>query len=781
MDLSRSFHISVYGSAAFAGMMLALAEATSLPTALTVLVALSSLVVIERTGWSRGFPPWISNILGIAAFGVAASEFFGGTIESRLLSGAHLLVYLQWIVLCQQKTRRQYWAICALALLQVAVGSVLTDEGWYGMLLVLFLLLQIWTLTVFSLLEAKQRFANSLAHVDGPSAPSTDGLAGLFDNASVAPDSIQIDPGETWINRRLVISIVGMVFLSLVVSSALFAFTPRLWISGRISEADAGDQAVRTMTGFSERVRLGDMGQIVESSERVMTVRLFDNDTNEQIDIFEFARSNNQDEPYFRGGSMYNYNSGVWSPSRRYAGHQSITGPEPKPGMVRQEIELEEVGTSYLFLMQPYYSVTIEIDGKRLPGHCWVLGSMVTMPPLFRDSAASKYSVISPRPGTDQPSFNAWSAYSKSREIDIIRRAYSKFPDFGLERVRALANSVAYRDTDRQTPNYKIRAERLTDHLSGGTYGYTLDASIEDPDIDPIEDFLFNRKKGHCDYYASSLTLMLRAVGVPARLVNGFKGGYTNSLSGGLEVQQRHAHAWVEAYYDGRWNLLDATPSSARSESIVQYDPQFRVLNDVGSSLGDLWDRFVVDVSLEGQQRSIYAPLLEAFKDWIPGTTADSFRGFLDFALDPKRWISWTGGVIAFLIMLASALLYRLHPLRRLINLLRQFGLTRGHRDTTEKIVVAFYERFYALCQTHNLIRSTGQTHQEFAEVVTRQFQPQLSAANLIAVPGEVTAFFYDVRFGARDLSNQQIVEIDSQLASLEQCLGTEPDPNRHR
>ena len=69
-----------------------------------------------------------------------------------------------------------------------------------------------------------------------------------------------------------------------------------------------------------------------------------------------------------------------------------------------------------------------------------------------------------------------------------------------------------------------------------------------DPTLDPVVDFLVNRKAGHCEYFASALTLLLRSVGIPARMVNGFKGGDWNDLAQVLYVRQKHAHSWVEAY-----------------------------------------------------------------------------------------------------------------------------------------------------------------------------------------------------------------------------------------
>ena len=66
--------------------------------------------------------------------------------------------------------------------------------------------------------------------------------------------------------------------------------------------------------------------------------------------------------------------------------------------------------------------------------------------------------------------------------------------------------------------------------------------------LDPVEDFLVNRKKGHCEYFASALALLLRSVNIPSRIVNGFKGGDWNELTETMNVRQKHAHSWVEAF-----------------------------------------------------------------------------------------------------------------------------------------------------------------------------------------------------------------------------------------
>jgi len=100
--------------------------------------------------------------------------------------------------------------------------------------------------------------------------------------------------------------------------------------------------------------------------------------------------------------------------------------------------------------------------------------------------------------------------------------------------------------------------EYLRDH-----YRYTLHlpATVQK---DPLANFLFERKEGHCEYFASAMAVMLRGLGIPARVVNGFRGGEFNDLSGQYLVRARDAHSWVEAYFPRHgWVSFDPTPASS--------------------------------------------------------------------------------------------------------------------------------------------------------------------------------------------------------------------------
>jgi transglutaminase-like putative cysteine protease len=155
------------------------------------------------------------------------------------------------------------------------------------------------------------------------------------------------------------------------------------------------------------------------------------------------------------------------------------------------------------------------------------------------------------------------------------------------------------------------RARRLESHLIDH-YSYTLDFVGRSAD-NPIEDFLFRYRSGQCEYFASSMVLMLRSQGIPARLVTGFLGGEYNPFEGYYIVRENNAHAWVEAYLPGAgWRIFDPTPPAGRpgegaegATLLAQQAWDFVVFR---------WDRYVLTFGLYDQLR-IFGGLRELWND----------------------------------------------------------------------------------------------------------------------------------------------------------------------
>ena len=93
-------------------------------------------------------------------------------------------------------------------------------------------------------------------------------------------------------------------------------------------------------------------------------------------------------------------------------------------------------------------------------------------------------------------------------------------------------------------------------------YPYDLSIPPQREEMDTVEYFLFEQKRGYCEQFASSLAVMVRSLGIPARIATGYVPGEYNPFTGLYEVRASDAHAWVEVYFPGYgWSTFDPTPS----------------------------------------------------------------------------------------------------------------------------------------------------------------------------------------------------------------------------
>ena len=372
--MTTVLQVSLYGLVMLASGMLAFAEGASFPDAFTIPLAILALFVTERWKlfWLR--VSW-ANVLGIGAFGLAGWEMSSGLIEARLLSLAHLLVYLTWIVLFLSKTARMYWTLCLLAVLHVAVGAVLTSTGVFGALCGLFLVLAVWTLTLFTLCRARERYAAEdqmlfATHREGKALAEPDGVSiatFLWNQSSHPVSTVQIDPRLRWISGPFASGVVANVVLSAFVGMLFFMFTPRIWVGSFSAFGEGPDQPLRILqSGFAEEVQLGDIGQILEGTQTVMEVRMFDQATDQPLDIVEHASRLGFDEPLFRGSVMGEYEKGKWRVGNTGKNdyRKSMPSSPTTSDVVRQEFRVEPMDSGILFAMPQHVAGRLE---HRLP------------------------------------------------------------------------------------------------------------------------------------------------------------------------------------------------------------------------------------------------------------------------------------------------------------------------------------------------------------------------------------------------------------------------------
>lgn len=762
-----AFTLSLYLTVCLAGAMLWGAEGTFSQAALTLPVAVAAFLCVERRGLT--LPAAAANGLGLLAIAAALVELWLRDVEGRLLFGAHLLVYLTWILLWLPKTSRQRWGLIALAVLQIGVGSVLTNNGLYGLGMAAFLTLAVWTLALFQLDEAESRHAPAAL----PPVTSGRSAALLLGPGGVAP--VAAATFGRWPMRQVAAVVAVTVAGAIGVGAAFFLLVPRFEVARRSFSETEAPLARQRVTGFTEEVKLGEFGQILESTVPVFEVRLYDNEDDSKIDVAEYAQAIGYEEPLFRGAVLATYRTGSWKSDDRppLSGLRQDLRRTPR---VRQEYRIQPIAAATLFAIAPVFPAGYVV-GSDDQLRSRVDTGTLARPSGRRHNGEISYVVFSPLTPEQLGRYHGrFSPSGFSSERFFGRRGgdpYLQMPPDGLGTLREVAAGIARPGGGGVPP--RTRAARLAAWLrDSGEFGYSLSGEIVDPKLDPVEDFLLNRKSGHCEYFAAALALMLRAEEIPCRVVTGFKGGEVNGLSGAFEVQQRHAHAWVEAEIDGRWETLDPTPPAARNESVAANAPPVPLWGDLKSAAAGFWSNYVVQMNLARQRRTL-APLREAAtaaaaslrENWWPALKRQAYA----LATDPSRWVSWQGGVATFFLLLFGVGSWRLTRSisRRVarVRAARRAEALRGRR-------VEFYERFRRLCERRGWRPATGQTPREFAAGVTDslgRLAAPLVPALLAGLPAELTEDFYRVRFGELDLDESEVRVLDERLGEFEAAL----------
>ncbi len=791
MQLATVYTISLYGLTALASWMLARAEMEEasyvtwwIPMTTWPVLAIAFYFTEGPRGWKLS--AWFANLLGATAVATAAWEFFGPDQQAKLLSGAHLLVYSTWIVMFQEKNIRFYWWVMALGVLQVAVASVLTDREWYGVSLMVYLCGALWTMSVASLYQIQLQFGGEGVI----SSPRFGSDGGVTRSTSEEPPRhfVQYDEHHHWLTRRFVAGWAFLVAASMLVSAAFFAFTPRVWVGPKNlfgSESTPGNES-RSTTGFAKTIQLGEMGTILESVKPVMNVQIFDAFSDKTLLLDRFTTRMGMSELMLRGSVLTTYSKGSWSLDRPDR-PMKIAKTFSKPGF-RVQVEVESLERESLF------SAGFPEGGTIGPRRDSVYLSLMTglisrESPPETASRWSYYFFIEPPPrelAEIQAVALSNLAYRSSLSDGHLYECLV-LPPQGLNKLRELAVQLvsdAEKKAGRILPRYE-KARLLESYLrDSGEFGYTLDLTIKDPNRDPVEDFLFNRKEGHCEYFASTLVLMLRAVNIPARLVSGFKGA--ESMAGGTmwQVQDRHAHAWVEAWTGNNlWVTLDPTPALSRQKSVEEVAARIGFWERFQSKTTNLWNDYVVRVNLERQNQEIYGPLKEfGLKVWeilqsIGALGPLIWQRFWEFLRSPQEWFTLTGGFFVLALAMFSAVIAR--GLRWAYVWLRKGGWREWtSRRWQQRTVVAFYEQFLQLAEKAGLRRSTAQTPAEFAEEVQTRWEPLLQPAGLTTVPQAICAAFYRIRYGGELLPEHDLVALQQQVAAMSDLIAP---PRRSR
>lgn len=818
-QLRITFYRSVTIVISAAAALLASSEGKVFPSGLTPLVALIGIYAVDYRRW-LSLPTIVANLAGLAALCITGFQFTGSNYQ-KLLSGTHLLVYLTWIVLFMRKGHRQFWWLIALSVLQVTISGVLTTGVGFGAAVFGMTLLLLWTLSVFSLFRVEDEHTRMKASPATKSARRRFTFSREFFSNFLGIDfggrkfrqktrqeseisvrnGLQRDPSEVWIGWRFRGMVGASYLVSLVLAIAVFAAFPRVWVTGGglfaqgLNEDGTG---YGRRTGFNESVRLGDIGQLMTSNARAFSFDVVHARSRKPVTAEQLAEALNEDEVRFRGSVLAHYADGRWS--RGLQESLRIQGTETQmfgrfsklSSDFEVTVTLEPPIGNYAFAPYPVSGVStprgFRIEQRTLSGTL-----------VFREAGREAATSDDPRTYTIQcPSvqkhpestFEYWmvrddipkwirdpmvaSLNTRARRNYITDELQLKLPKL-VSKTRQLT-TISGRAIE---PEECVR--RIMEFLSADNgFRYSLTLTRSSADLDPIEDFLFETKTGHCEYFASACTLMLQACGVPARMVNGYYGSEFNSLNGKNEVRQHHAHSWVEAWVNDRWVTLDPTPGAARA-SAIQDTASRSLLSSFQAAITDLWTDGINNMSAE-RQKEFFAPVLTTTRDlWRSiqeqGVLPWLKNSFSSLLTSPDQWVSWQGGVVTFLLLGFGSLIYYLGVIGWILRWLRALRLRFSQEHRTTRTVIRFYEIFCETCEQHGLKLPASNTAYENAAVSAQEFSQALSVAGLKDLPGRIAAAFNQVRFGEVALSPEEAMQMGKDVAAFASSLQKKLDP----
>jgi transglutaminase-like putative cysteine protease len=505
-----------------------------------------------------------------------------------------------------------------------------------------------------------------------------------------------------------------MMRVSLGAAAGTFAIASLLFfVIPRVGQATLPFRAqLSRVTGFSERVDLGAFGDIESDSSVVMRVYL-------REEVGDPGTMNNL---RWRGIVFDRFDGRVWSvgrferrPIRRAGDRFALASPRGRGPIVRQEIYLEPIGTDIVFaapraLRMDLRTGVINMDDM----------GVVTVPV---EAARLHYTVESelelpPPPGTHVAAAGA----TLSAED---RHRYLQLPPVssGIPR---LAREVAAGSAD----PYEA-ATRLTRFLSR-SYRYSL--SKTETAQAPLDEFLFRTRAGNCEYFSAALAVMLRTLGIPARVVGGFQRGDWNPYGRYFMVRLSDAHAWVEAHFDGLgWVTLDPSPRSDESS-----DLGVRAFSLYLDAARMRWYRYVVNWGLQDQRLVVSTVQRQAHDFRLSFAWPGAWRA--------KSWLTASG--VALAVAAIAWIGWRL----------RRAGGSGGPVPRMPR----FYERALRHLARRGLAPESAETARQF------------SARAGVAMPqwaepfGRITRLYERARFGMTSLTDAELRVVDESLAQIE-------------
>ncbi|MDB4953790.1 MAG: transglutaminase domain protein [Myxococcales bacterium] len=693
------------------------------------IISLAGLVGLAGSWWWE--PPLIRYERWSWVWTTASIFALVYSILTAFLTGDFLGVgaqFLIWLVVAKAYNRRaarDWQQMYLLAFLMLVAGSVLNADLTYGLCFLGFVISATWALTLFHL---RREMEDNLL------------VKHAADRASERVEVRRILDSKRIVGARFFAGTGLLSFAVFVASAVVFLALPRVGF-GFFLKSRGG----LTLSGFSDGVKLGGHGVIKNDATIVM-----------RVEIDPKVGGRDRPEIHWRGVAFDRYSHGQWSrsesapdtnevvdwPNAAIERHTLAWRDAPNPSSpdalqrtgVRQDVWLDPLDSDVLFGASNPRVVELSQVVRQRPKR-----RMKNDELRVEHGSTIHYTVWSQLAGPTPDELRSATGRLPASYAVYLRNP----PEITSETLR-----LALEITAGSTNNYDkaVAIQRyLTTNLT-----YTLE--LEEPKGEPVDYFLFHRKKGHCEYFASAFAVLARAAKIPTRQVNGFLGGEWNEYQGYVAVRAGDAHSWDEVFFPGAgWVTFDATPSD-HEDVLGRGGSGWRAkMSRFLDTLRFQWSKWVIEYDLVAQL-SLFKSVGAALKD-----AAGSLR---DVFLSAERAVAghWPISVLVIALVVGFAALRR----RRPAAMASGRSAPRAHKRST---VAQVYDQVARQLAKAGIGREVATTPRELAQRMTRDRKP--AAAQV----GELIELYYAAEWGLRreETAERRAAEL---AVEIRQALG---------
>ncbi len=735
--------------------------------------------------------------------------------SGQLQAVAGLLIFPEAVLFLQRKNLRVYEQLAIFLLLEIMVAALVNDNLMFGIMLLPIVLLWVSSLFHFSRYATLVQISPNI-EVSMPKmaeliyARFVKSIMGKEKPKAILESRMQLAISEaSTMSRRRLFQSIPLGIGAIVFSALFFYCLPRATTGGYRPKL-----AKSLRVGLPNTLTLGQVGRALQDPTPIMRVKLTDENTKSLYTV--------NDGPYIRA-RVYDEFQSTNGATMWYLTRRDSSSPLQDFSRLTADATYQRDRVLVEFDLLP----TCETDTFTLPPTYMSLGSRAPEGRLnsYTQLFHSEQSIASNDHHTQAYSLGSM-AYSNGNQLDItpimpqqggdnISRfllpymdvltslAPSRHPTFSFPNQVTIApptfsNTDALRSrilseanvSESDSLNIAKAIERY--FTESGEYTYTLDLTGDiDPEIDPIEDFVANHRKGHCQFFAATMMIMLRQSAIPSRLVAGYKPHEYNSLGNYFHVRQRDAHTWVEARFTSRelmgtpyekwikpnsdyWIRFDPTPAGDGNDELVEQPNRIKDFAD------KLWKGYVLEGRELTGENSIYAPAATKSKD-IYAQLGIQWKQLKE-ALLSGRFGTETGSIgfawpLAILVTcggIGIVLLWQL--IVNLPMIAPHFARRLGFRLRRSDFSQEFFARCVGILRRSGFEREDSQTPQELTRQAGDFLQSQRGVASSREWLERLTETYYRLRFGnAIMLSDQEQAEIQATLKNLEKSVDSLP------